>query len=242
MSEFATGLIPRDYSEFPSGYLSCAPSAPDDWLVPENEWEERLKEQKARRSSLLHLREGYYDTLKSLNQTSHPLCWAFSTTKSVMYALARAGTPTVLSPWWTAGVSNGWRNTGGWGSQSTEGLAKTGGVPMAACPDFSSRYATTENKTLAAKRRVIEWFDGSQDRARNRHIMVSAFLLGLAPVNDYNDIGHSMCGCYLESINPLVWYDDNSWGGMEQYGPKGLYKRTRTPDGIIVPRWIQPAD
>lgn len=240
---FATGLIVRDYKSFPSGYCSVAPSAPDSWLVPESEQPERLKEQKANRANLLHLREAKYDTLKSLNQGSHPLCWAFSSTKSAMYLMHTMNEELVLSPWYTAGKANGWRNEGGWGSMSTEALAKIGGVLMEDCPDFSRSFDTAANLEKAKARRVIEWYDGSESRDRNRQIMISAFLLGLAPVLDLNWLGHSMCGCYLESINPLVVYADNSWGAIDQYGPKGLYRLEGSraiPDGIVVPRVINP--
>lgn len=243
MSTFATGLIPRDYGTHPSGYLACAPSAPDSYIIPENEWEERLREQKAARASMLDLRERYYDMLKSLNQGQHPLCWAFSSTKAAIYAMAKMGADGVLSPWWTAGVSNGWRNQGGWGAQSTDGLAKIGAVLMSACPDFRSSYDNSTNRALAAKRKVIEWGDGSENRDRNRALMISAFLCGDTPVLDLNWMWHSMCGCYLESINPLVVYTDNSWGEINDFGPKGLYKLTGSkaiPDGLVIPRVILP--
>ncbi len=71
----------------------------------------------------------------------------------------------------------------------------------------------------------------------NRKIMVSAFLLNLPCVLDYNWLSHSMAGCYLESINPLVVYTDNSWNVIDQYGPKGTYKLTEEkaiPDNIVV--------
>jgi len=240
---FATGLIERDYKQFPSGYCSVAPSAPDSWLVPENEWEERLKEQKANRASLIHAREANYDTLRSLNQNPRPLCWAFSTTKSAMYALHQAGEKIVLSPWWIAGKANGWKNQGGWCTLSLGALADVGAVLMDDCPDFSRSFDTAANAEKAKKRRAIEWYDGSESRDRNRAIMISAFLLGLSPVLDLNWMAHSMCGCYLESINPLVVYADNSWGAIDQYGPKGLYKlagNRAIPDGAVVPRIVQP--
>jgi hypothetical protein len=245
MSEFATGLIERDYSQFPSGYCLAAPSAPDSWIVPENEREERLKEQKANRASLLHLREKYYSILKSLNQGNRPLCWAYSTTKAVMYLLAQSGMPELLSAFWTAGIANGWRNQGGWCTLSLDALKNVGAVPAEACPDFSPKYVTADNKALAAKRRVIEWYDGGENRDRNRDIVISACLLGLPFVGDHNNIGHSMAGCYLESLNPLVIGYDNSWSEIDQYGPKGLWLRKgfdATPDGVIVARVIQPAD
>lgn len=240
--QFATGLIVRDFKSFPSGTYG---STDTSWLVPKNEQEERLKEQKALKASLWDLREKFYSFLKSLNQTNHPLCWAFSSTKSVMYDLAAMGMPEVLSGWWTAGVSNGWRNEGGWGAQSTKGLADTGALSLQDVPDFSSKYATAEAKAKAGKRRVIEWYDGSDDRDLNREIMISAFLIGKSPVIDLNWMGHSMAGCYLDSINPLVVYTDNSWDAIDQYGPKGTYKlkdNQAVPDGVVVPRVIQPMD
>jgi hypothetical protein len=242
---YATGLIERDYKSFPSGHSSVAPSAPDSWLIPESEQAERLKEQKANRASLIYLREAKYATLRSLSQGRHPLCWGFSSTKSAMYLMASMNENVILSPWWVAGKADGWRDRGGWGSMSTQTLADVGGVLMDDCPEYSTRYDTAENAAKAKKRRVIEWYDGSEDRDRNRQIMISAFMLGLSPVLDLNWMGHSMAGCYLESINPLVVYADNSWGEIDQYGPKGLYRLEGTraiPDGIIVPRVINPGE
>ncbi len=241
-----SGYIPRDYSSHPSGYQSCAPSAPDDWLVDEAEWDERLREQQARLASLWDLREMYYSFLRSLNQTNHPLCWAFSTTKAEMYLFAAEGTPIILSPWWTAGVANGWRNQGGWGASSLDGAARIGPVPMEDCPDFTSRYDTSATRAIAAKRRVIEWYDGSEDRDRNRHIMISSFLLGLPNVLDFNDIGHSMAGCRIIQLKPkLIIACDNSWDAIDQYGAKGTYQKSGNaaiPDGVVVPRVIQPTE
>lgn len=238
---YATGLIERDYKSFPSGYCSVAPSAPDSWLVPESEWEERLKEQKANRASLLDLRNSKYDTLRSLNQGRHPLCWAFSTTKAAMYLAHSMNEDVVFSPWWTAGKANGWRDQGGWGASSLDALAKSGAVLMSDCPSFSRSYDTAENSAKAKKRLVIEWYDGSEDRDRNRAMMISSFLLGLAPVLDFNDIGHSMCGLVLVSINPLIVDCDNSWDDIDQFGSRGTYRKTgyhAIPDGIVVPRVI----
>ncbi len=236
---YSTGLIPRDYRSHPSGYLSCAPTFSDALLIPESEWEERLKEQQANKGSLFDLRESKYDTLKSLDQDGLGLCWAFSSTKSVMYLRAIMNEPGVrLSAWWVAGKVVRWQDQGYWGSASLKQIAD-GGVPSEAkCPAYKQSYDTADVAADAATRKVTEWWDGTEDRDRNRQIMVTAFLLGLAPVMDLNFLGHSMCGCYLESINPLVVYCDNSWG--ESSGVKrGLYKLTGSeaiPDGVVVPR------
>ena len=244
-TEFGKGLIPRDYSTHPSGYAAAAQSPTDAMLVPEDEWEERLKEQKANRASLLDLRKAYYSVLKSLDQTHYGLCWAFSTTKAIMYLMAIMNSPKVrLSAWWVAGKIKGWRDQGGWGSESLDFIAANGVPEESFCPYYRSKFDTPETRTNAALHKAIEWWDGSEDRDRNRSIMISAFLLGLPPVLDLNWLGHSMCGCNLESINPLIVNADNSWNEINDFGPDGLYRLTGNkaiPDGIVVPRVSLPS-
>lgn len=242
---YSTGLIPRDWRSFPSGCYAGVPTAPEDWLIPENEQEERLKEQQANLASLWDLREANYDVLKSLDQDGLGLCWAFSTTKAVMYLRAIMGAPPErLSAWWVAGKVKRWQDQGGWGSESLDQI-RSGGVPTEAlCPSYKSSYDTPAVAADAATRKVIEWYDGTEDRDMNRKIMISAFLRGLPPVLDYNHLSHSMCGCVLKSINPLEVWTDNSWNDIDQYGPKGCYKLTGTkaiPDGVVVPRVTQPS-
>jgi hypothetical protein len=131
----------------------------------------------------------------------------------------------------------GWRDQGGWGSESLEKIRGEGVPPMDLCPAYSSRYDTPEVKAAAAANRVTEWWDGTDDRDTNRQIMVSCFLLGLPPVLDLDWMGHSMCGAELDSINPLRAFTDNSWG--ESAGEKGLYRLEGSkaiPDGLVIPR------
>jgi hypothetical protein len=241
----STGLVPRNYKTHPPGCYAGAPVAPADWLVPESEWEDRLKEQQANLASLWDLRETHYDTLKSLDQDGLGLCWAFSSTKAVMYTRAVMNAlPERLSAWYVAGKVKRWRDEGGWGAESLEQIRNAGVPTEAMCPSYKSSYDTAAVAADAATRKVIEWYDGTEDRDQNRRIMISAFLLGLAPVLDYNWLSHSMCGCVLKSINPLEVWTDNSWNDIGQYGPKGCYKLTGSkaiPDGVVVPRVSQPS-
>jgi hypothetical protein len=241
---FSTGLIPRDYTTHPPGCYASAPVAPADWLIPEAEWEDRLKEQQANQASLWDLREAHFDTLKSLDQDGLGLCWAFSSTKAVMYTRAvMNATPERLSAWYVAGRVKHWQDQGGWGAESLQQITSAGVPTEALCPSYKSQYDTAAVAADAATRKVIEWYDGTEDRDQNRRIMVSAFLLGLAPVLDYNWLSHSMCGCVLKSINPLEVWTDNSWNVIDQYGPKGCYKLSGSkaiPDGVVVPRVSQP--
>jgi hypothetical protein len=240
-----TGLIPRDYKSHPPGYLACAPVAADDWLVPESEWADRLADQQANKTSLWDLREAHYDVLKSLDQNGYGLCWAFSSTKATMYTRVRMNEPgLVLSAWYVAGKINGWRDEGGWGASSLEFISKTGIPTMDKCPKYSSGSVASDAEQNAGLHKVPEWWDGTEDRDQNRAIMISAFLLGLAPVIDLNWLSHSMAGCCLKSIDPLEVWCDNSWGDVDQYGPKGIYtlKGSKAiPDSIVVPRVTLPS-
>lgn len=232
------GLIPRNYDTHPSGYCSVAPTFDPGLIIPENEWESRLKDQQQANASLYDLREANYSVLKSLDQNGKGLCWAFSTTKAMMYIRAVMNAPLeILSAWYVAGKIKNWRDEGGWGSASLDFVAKNGVPLMSMCPSYSRQYDTSEVRDNAALYKATEWWDGTESREQNKKIMISAFLLGLPPVLDLNWMGHSMCGCRLVSINPLVVDCDNSWG--ESSGTRGLYRLEGTkavPDGLVIPR------
>ncbi len=234
----STGLIKRNYSTHPSGYLAHAPTFSEADLFPENEWKSRLRDQQQANASLYDVRELFYDILKSLDQDGLGLCWAFSTTKSVMYDIAAMGRQAViLSAWYLAGRIVKWQDQGYWGAASTAGAVDFGIPEMALCPAYRASYDTADVRANAARNKITEWWDGTEDRAMNRKIMHTSFLMGKAPVLDYNHIGHSMCGCRLVDIDEVDC--DNSWG--PDYGTKGLYHLSgdkATPDGIVVPRVV----
>lgn len=239
------GLIPRDFSAEPTGFFEYAPEFPDSLLVPRDRQESLLKEQKAAKASLLFLREDKYDYLKSLYQKSEPLCWAFSTTKSVMYYLASGNAPESntnvrLSAWWVAGKVYNWSSRGGWNIKSLEQVVKAGVPSEAVCPEFSRRYDTTEVAEDAMTRKVTEWFDGSDNAEKATQQMISILLLGGSCMVDLPWMRHSMCAMNLESINPLIVDCDNSWG--ENNGNKGLYRlvgsRAVPSGGLAMPRVV----
>jgi hypothetical protein len=232
----AKGLIPRNYNTHPSGYLAHAPTFPDDLLIPESQWASLLADQIAQKASLFDHREANYDVLKSLDQDGLGLCWAFSSSKAMMYLRILAGmSGLILSPWWVAGLVKKWRDEGGWGAESTTEIASVGIPAMSMCPSYKSSYDTAETRANAALHKCIQWYDGTEDRDKNRAIMASSFLLGnMVPVLDYNWLSHSMCGCRMVDL-ALTVDCDNSWG--ESAGTKGLYRLTgekAIPDGIVV--------
>lgn len=237
-----TGLVLRNYHAHPSGYLACAEPFPAAVVIPEAEWPDRLAKQKEL-GSLDDLRESHYDVLQSLDQDGLGLCWAFSTTKAMMYLRVLMGlVPLKLSAWYVAGLIKRWQDQGGWGAESLAFVARSGVPTLDLCPSYSSRYATPEAAANALLHRATEWWDGTDDRETNRKIMISAFLMGLPPVLDYNHISHSMCGCRLVGLDPLTVETDNSWG--PDSGTKGkmtLVGSKAVPDGIVVPRVTLPS-
>lgn len=240
----STGLIPRDYARHPVGSYAAAPEFPDDQLIPEAEWPERLAELRATKSGLLDLRELYYDFLKSLDQDGLGLCWAFSTTKAVMYVMALMGLPhTRLSAWYVAGMIKGWRDQGGWGAASLEFVVNKGVPAESFCPDYDRRHATPEAAADALNHKVTEWWDGSDNPAKAQKQLVSMLLSRVPCVVDLNDMGHSMCAIDIDSLSPLTIVYDNSWGTNGD--PKGLYRGTgprARPDGLVIPRVTLPSD
>jgi len=236
-----TGYIKRDFAACPPGYLAHAPVFPSSALIPAAEQQDRLDDQVANKSSLFDFRTDNYDVLKSLDQNGYGLCWAFSSTKASMYLRSIMNEPAVrMSAYWVAGRVKGWRDEGGWGASSTSEIASEGVPPADACPAYSSKYDTDAVKALAAPHKVTAWWDGTDSRDQNEQIMISAFLMGLAPVLDYDWWSHSVCGCRLVSLSPITIDIDNSWG--ESAGDKGIFRLQGShaiPDSIVVPRVVK---
>lgn len=239
---YSTGLIPRDYSICPVGYQAFAPAFPDDELIPESEWAERLAENRATKSGLLDFREANYEMLKSLDQDGEPLCWAFSSTKAVMYLRAIMNQPLLrLSAWWVAGKVVNWQSQGYWGSASLAQIVKEGVPAESFCPEYRSRHDTAETRANAALHKVTEWWDGSEDPYKAQKQLVSMLLKRVPCVVDLNVMGHSMCAIDIGSLNPIEIIYDNSWG---ENGEKGLYRGRGAyarPDGMVIPRVSMPS-
>lgn len=239
---YSTGLVPRNYVVHPVGCHAFAPEFPDSELVPEGQWAAWLADNRAKKSGLLDLREANYDVLKSLDQDGLGLCWAFSSTKAVMYLREIMNEPKVrLSAWWVAGVIKGWRDEGGWGAASLSKIVNDGVPAESFCPSYKSSYDTADTRANAKQHRVTQWWDGSDNPTKAQQQLVSMLLKRVPCVVDLNDMGHSMCAIDIDSLNPLRIVYDNSWG---EGGDRGLYigqgARAR-PDGLVIPRVTMPS-
>ncbi len=237
----ATGLIPRDYRRHPVGCLAYAPAFPDSMLLEPAQIKTRLEENRANNSGLLDIRQNDYDILKSLDQDGLGLCWAFSTTKAVMYLRALMGeSPVRLSAWYVAGIINGWRDRGGWGAASLKFVRETGVPAESYCPSYKSSYDNQATRDNAALHKVTEWWDGSDDPNMAQQQLLSCLVQCIPCVVDLNDMGHSMCAIDIASLNPVKIIYDNSWGEGDNHGLYiGSGARAR-PDGLVIPRVTMP--
>lgn len=237
------GLIPRNWGTHHLGCMAAAPAMPNDLLIPREEWRERLADQQATKSDLLTLRGESWigGRLDSLDQDGYGYCWFFSITKACMYALARAGTPAVLSGWGAAFVK-GFRNEGGMNLDAVKYITEEGIPLLSEMPGPKRIYDTPALHEKMRKRKLVEfWEGGGMDKEQNLKVMVTGFLLGYPLALDYLDIGHSMCGVKLVSLDPLTVDCDNSW--TNSAGNNGIYRRTgqsAIPDAVTVVRSINP--
>ena len=235
------GLVPRDFEKEPM--YAAANEYPDSMLLDEKELKEAFEQQKADRATLWDLRNRANGLLDSLDQNGKGLCWAFSTTKAIMYARAMSGfIGPKLSGWWIAGRIMSWRDQGGWGEASMKYAAQFGIVTDAQCPAYNKKYDTPENNKLALEHLVSEWWETSEDKDKRTHQMLSAMALGIGGgVFDSNQMGHSMSSCYCPrfvSLHDMDIVCDNSWGHGDAT-TKGTYlmKGSKArPDGYVICR------
>ncbi len=234
------GLVPRDFAKYPQGYLMCA--KPFDLpLFDESEWEDRAREQEKNQSSLEHIRQQY--GLDSLDQDGYGYCWAFSSTKAVMYVRALNNQPTkVLSAWAVASIIKNYRDEGGWGSESLEWIAKNGVPTLDYWPQRQVRrdLDTPEMRGNAALHRVTEWMDFDESPSLRRKQVATCLLSNIPVVGDFNWWGHSVC--MIRLLSKTRTRIDNSW--TNQWSNQGLGDLDGSkawPDAAIAPRVITSA-
>jgi len=232
------GLIPRDYSQCPVGYMACA--KPFDLpLIPESEWEERLAAQRAAKAQLSDVRNRGMNgqPMPSRDQNGKGYCWAHSGTSAHLIVRAMQGQPYAdLSAFAVACIIKGFRDQGGWGSQGVEFMAERGIPTSEFWPQKSMKRDNDNPRTWenAKLHRITEWMDMEPG---NKAQLVTCLLSGIPVVSDFNWWGHSVCTLDLVSIKPFrtrIW---NSWGdGWSENGTGILEGGKAVPDGMLAPR------
>lgn len=230
------GLIPRDRAKQP-GHMFGLDAFPFP-LIPESEWDDRLREQEKNKASLTDLIQEV--GLEPLNQNGTSFCWANSSTMAAQILRVKEGEPKVdLSPASVACPINGFVNQGGWCGQSCKQIAEHGVAPASMWPvnAISRQYYTDEVRAEAAKYRIQKWYEGA---ARNRQQLATCLLLGIPCPVDYNWWSHSVCAIRLvKTSNGYATEIYNSWGtGYGDHG-RGILEWPRgLPDDWVIPTTI----
>lgn len=238
------GGIPRDYSAYPVGYLYCA--KPFDLpLMTDEEIEAAIKRKDAENSWLDNIRDKgmFGQRIPSRDQNGKGYCWAHSSTSACLLVRARDNQPYAdLSAYAVACIIKGYRDQGGWGSESLEFIADRGIPTSKTWPQQSMSQSNDNAATWAEAKKYIvtEWMDGEPRNARQE---ATALCNDLPCVVDHNFWSHSIASCRVIRWGPngrdfkkRIW---NSWSDSWKNGGMGDLEGSQAPaDGLIIPRVI----
>ena len=217
-------------------YEGTADPFPDDMLIPESEWQARIKELEEREATIMHACDRAGLTVLDQNGTNY--CWINAPVHCCEIRRVIANQTLVrLSPASCGGPIKGFRNNGGWGLEGLQYIANLGVVPQEKWPAnaINRSYWTEENKALALHYRCTEWW-ALPDRSM-KHV-VSAILRGFPVALGYNWWSHEVTGVGLRWLDGgVVLVIDNSWGtGWGEKG-RGILQGSRMiPDDAVVAR------
>lgn len=234
------GTVPRDYAQYPVGYLMCA--RPFDLpLIPESEWQPRLDAINAAKAQLSDIRNKgkFGEPIPSTDQNGYGYCWCHSGTSAHLIVRAFNNLPFAdLSAYMVGCLIKNYRNQGGWGSQGVEFMAEHGIATSQFWPQRGTKreYDNPAMREDAKKYRITEWMDL---QPRNKAQLVTCLLSGIPVVSDFNWWGHSVLTVDLVSLNPFKTRIWNSWGDRWSENGMGILEGNRAiPDGQIAPRVV----
>ncbi len=229
---FGTGFDPAQVTqgEFPQ-LFGDAPNQLK--VIPRSEWSARIKEQEETRSSLSHLRQicgPNGGQMPTLDQNGQGYCWAYSTTRAVMYLRAMQNQPYVrLSAHAIGCMVKGFRDEGGWCGLSAK-FHREKGCPSVEFWKEKSMNRSNDNPATwdnAAGHIVTEeWVDLGQavyDQNLTEEQIATCLLLNIPVAADFSWWGHSVLLRRLtEPERGDFGYDgDNSW--TDGWGEQGSF-------------------
>jgi hypothetical protein len=212
---------------------------PQSLMIPESEWEARIRERQERGISIRGLMAANGIQIK---RQTIGYCWIFAPTLAVEIARVQQGHKHIpLSPASAGAYVKNFRNVGGWGHEALDRFHSHGLNTTAEWPDNSldRRLDTPANREAALKNRVPEWWHLPDD---NFAAVMSVLLRNFTCPVGFNWWGHEVL-----AIDPL-WIDGgpayaiaNSWG--PEWGDQGfgvLRGRKAVPQDAVVPRTVLP--
>lgn len=202
-----------------------------------------------RKATLWHMRQyaANGQQMPTLDQGSEGYCWAYSTTRAIMYARAMQNQPyRRLSGHAIGCIVKNYRNEGGWCGLSQQ-FAEERGVPSVEFwPEKSSNRANDNPRTWenAAQNKISEgWYDPSKqpyDRNMTLRQLLTLLCLGIPCAVDRFHWSHSTNDHTPIIKDGRVWpMGDNSW--TDGWGDKGCYVfvgSKANPDGCIAVRAV----
>ena len=222
-----------EYGEFASPF-------PDNLLIPESEWEPRIKEmeeQRSRVSDLIRMAK-----LPPKDQGSTNYCWINAPVHCVEIMRLQQNQKTVLLSPASAGAQiKNFRNVGGWGLEGLKWIVKYGVAPVSLWPAnaIDRRYNTADARQAAMDYRVDEWIEC---RPRTINQMFSMLLRRYSGAVGYLWWRHE-----VSCIDPL-WLDGapairirNQWRGWGENGFGILQGRKMLADDIVFPVAVLPS-
>lgn len=214
-------------------------------IIPENEYPARIEEQEKTQSSLWHIRQyaANGSQMATLDQNGQGYCWAYSTTRCVMYLRALMNQPYKrLSAHAIGCMVKNFRDEGGWCGLSAE-FHKTRGCPTVEhWPEKSMSRSNDRPEvwTNAAGHVITEdWIDTSvavYDRNLTFQQLATCLLLNIPCAVDFNWWGHSVCAVRLVRVEAGSYGIgiDNSWSdNWEDKGYAVLRGNKAIPDGAV---------
>lgn len=245
------GLVPRNLTTQPVGYLSAAPAwSKDVPTIPKSEWSDIIKFNTETKSRLIDIRNigDNGRPIKSLDQNGQGYCWAYGTVGAQTILRAKSNLPyRRLSAHAVACKIKNFRDEGGWGALSLDYIAKYGTPTVEYWKEksMSRQYDTEETWRDASLRKITEgWVDlnaAVYDRDLSFEQMMTLLLMKIPVVCDFNWWGH--CVVALDAVEiergsfgPLIW---NSWtDGWGDNGTGVLQGSKGIPDNAVAPRAI----
>ncbi len=224
-----------------SPYEGVADPFPDELLVPESEWEARIKEREERKCRLSDIVDQAGLPCKDQDSTNY--CWINAPTHTIEIArVVQNQKVVILSPASAGAIIKNYRNEGGWGKEGLEYFTKEGGglVPIDKWPAnaIDRQYDTPETKAMRKLYRQTEWWEL---KPRNINQLVSLLFRAEAGCA----LGYNWWSHEVTAYDP-VWIDNkigirerNSWG--MSYGSSGyfiLQGSKMYPDDAVAPRVV----
>lgn len=244
-SPYSGGLVPRDFAAQPVGSLPFLRKF-DLPLIPRANMPAMVAAHLANKTSLQDIRDRgmFGQRIPSRDQDGYGYCWAHSTVSANLLARARDGQPFAdLSAFGVAAPIKNFRNQGGNGIDSVE-YASAKGIPTSATWPQQSMARSNVNDAMyadAGRHKNVVYYELDPSDPQYLDQFLTAVLLNMPVVSDFNWWGHSVCTARIKQFDPsspvqgLVTTIWNSWSDdWSDAGMGDLKGRRAVPDNAIA--------